>query len=256
MDGIKGKRVIITGGAAGIGFAIARLLAASGAVVGIVDSDADAIARARVDLEKVASEVHSVRCDVSSMACVTERMTGLAEDMGQVGALVNNAGILRIGGLLEIDEGDWRDTFRVNVDGTFFACRAVVPRMVAQGEGCVVNISSWMGKCGAPGYAAYSASKFAVVSMTQALALEIAESGVRVNAVCPGIVAQTQMRNDADSFNRKRGMPNAEDRIESVPMRRLGTPSDVAEAVAFLVSDHSRYMTGETLNVSGGLWRH
>jgi NAD(P)-dependent dehydrogenase (short-subunit alcohol dehydrogenase family) len=173
-----------------------------------------------------------------------------------VDLLVNNAGICRLGAIVDFADADWHATFRVNVDGVFFACRAVLPHMLARGRGGIVNIASWSGKAGAPYFGPYCASKFAVIGLTQSLAKEVAGRGVRVNAVCPGIVAGTEMRARVDRESRELGRPTSTDRIGWIPLGRLAEPEDVAGVVAFLASDDARYMTGQAINVTGGLWMH
>jgi NAD(P)-dependent dehydrogenase (short-subunit alcohol dehydrogenase family) len=128
--------------------------------------------------------------------------------------------------------------------------------MLARRSGSIVNLASWSGKSGAPFYGPYCASKFAVIGLTQSLAREVAAQGLRVNAVCPGIVAGTGMRAEIDAACRALGRPTAEDRVSWIPMGRLAEPDDVAAVVAFLASDEARYMTGQALNVTGGLWVH
>ena len=167
---------------------------------------------------------------------------------------MNNAGICRIGKLLEMEEADWRATFGINVDGLFHVTRKVVPGMVDRRSGAVVNLASWMGKSGVAAYGAYCASKFAVVSLTQSLACEIGEHGVRVNAVAPGLIVRTKMRDESEGLRREQGLPTAEDRAQAIPLRRPGWPEDVAKAVCFLASDEAEYITGETISVTGGLW--
>jgi 2-hydroxycyclohexanecarboxyl-CoA dehydrogenase len=156
--------------------------------------------------------------------------------------------------LLDMDEADWRALFAVNVDGVFHVSRAIVPHMVERGQGAVVNLSSWMGKSGHPGYGAYCATKFAIIGLTQSLALELGPKGVRANAVAPGLIINTVMRDEAENYMKERGMPVAADRAKSIPLRRSGTPQDIANTVAFLASDEASYMTGEVVNVTGGLW--
>jgi NAD(P)-dependent dehydrogenase (short-subunit alcohol dehydrogenase family) len=178
------------------------------------------------------------------------------QELGAVDLLVNNAGVCRLGAIAEFPEADWRATFRVNVDGVFFCCQAVLPHMVARGRGNIVNLASWSGKAGAPYFGAYCASKFAVIGLTQSLAKEVAAHGIRVNAVCPGIVAGTEMRARVDAESRTLGRPTSTDRVAWIPMGRLAEPEDVAGVVAFLASDDARYMTGQAVNVTGGLWMH
>jgi NAD(P)-dependent dehydrogenase (short-subunit alcohol dehydrogenase family) len=178
------------------------------------------------------------------------------EALGPVRLLVNNAGVVGLGPLADFSEQDWRKLFRVNVDGVFFCCQAVLPGMLARNQGSIVNIASWNGKLGAPNFGAYSATKAAVISITQALAREVAAMGVRVNAVCPGIIAGTSMREQVQLEGKAYGLPPASDRAKTIPLGRLGTPEDIAEAVAFLASEQASYMTGQSINVTGGLWLH
>jgi NAD(P)-dependent dehydrogenase (short-subunit alcohol dehydrogenase family) len=126
--------------------------------------------------------------------------------------------------------------------------------MVARRSGAVVNMTSWMGKSGVAHHGAYCASKFAIVALTQALATEIGEYGVRVNAVAPGLIVGTKMREKAELDRRAKGLELAESRAKSIPLRRTGLPEDIANAVAFLCSDQAAYVTGETVSVTGGLW--
>jgi len=159
-----------------------------------------------------------------------------------------------MGDLLTMDETDWRALFAVNVDGVFHVTRAIVPQMVERGAGAVVNLSSWMGKSGHPGYGAYCATKFAIIALTQTLALELGPKGVRVNAVAPGLIVNTVMRDEAEDYMQERGLPMAADRALSIPLRRAGLPQDIANTVAYLASEEASYMTGEVVNVTGGLW--
>jgi NAD(P)-dependent dehydrogenase (short-subunit alcohol dehydrogenase family) len=126
--------------------------------------------------------------------------------------------------------------------------------MLKHRKGNIVNIASWNGKLGAPNFGAYSATKAAVISLTQSLAREIASSGIRVNAVCPGIVGGTPMRDKVQDDGKAYGLPPASERVNLIPMGRLGDPDDIAGAVAFLVSNDAAYMTGQAINVTGGLW--
>jgi NAD(P)-dependent dehydrogenase (short-subunit alcohol dehydrogenase family) len=176
--------------------------------------------------------------------------------LGHLDVLINNAGICRLGSIAEFSEADWRATFRVNVDGVFHACQAILPHLAARGRGSIVNIASWSGKSGAPYFGPYCASKFAVIGLTQSLAREVAPHGIRVNAVCPGIVAATELRARIDDESRALGRPTAAERVALIPLGRLGEADEVAGVVAFLRSDDARYMTGQAINVTGGLWMH
>lgn len=251
MTGSAGRTALVTGAGTGIGRAIAGRLAASGYRVVVNDLDGAAAERAAAEVGGV-----TVAADVGDRAAVGRMVAGAVAALGRLDVLVNNAGICRLGPIADFPEADWRATFRVNVDGVFFCCQAVLPHMARQGAGHIVNIASWSGKAGAAHFGAYCASKFAVIGLTQALAREVAGQGIRVNAVCPGIVGGTDMRADIDAQSRAAGRPTAEERLPLIPLGRLAEPADVAAVVAFLVSEEARYMTGQAINVTGGLWMH
>ena len=246
---------LVTGAGGGIGRAIALRLARDGWDIGVVDLDepgAEQTAALVRDLGRRACVALGNVARRDSVQAGVARITGA---LGPIDVLVNNAGILRTAKFLDITEQDWRDTLSVNLDGVFHCCQAVLPAMLARGAGCIVNMSSWTGKKGVPNHAAYSATKAAVIAITQSLAGEVAEHGIRVNAVCPGTIVDTQMRTDAETLNKAQGLPDVETRVRTlIPMRRAGLPSDVAGVVAFLVSADAAYMTGQAINITGGLW--
>lgn len=247
---------LVTGGAAGIGLAIARRLGLAGYRVGILDLDGAAADRAAAALRAEGIRAGAFPCDVGNRAAVFRAVEAARDALGEVGVLVNNAGILRLGPLVSVSEEDWRALFRVNVDGVLYGCQAVLPRMMACRRGNIVNVASWNGKLGAPYFGAYSATKAAVISLTQTLAREVASFGIRVNAVCPGIVAGTAMRAQVERGGTAYGLPPSVERARAIPLRRLGRPEEVAHVVAFLVSEDAAYMTGQAVNVTGGLWLH
>jgi NAD(P)-dependent dehydrogenase (short-subunit alcohol dehydrogenase family) len=254
MDGLEGRRALVTGGGGGIGRAIALRLAQEGCDLGILDRDLAAAEATAGAVRSLGRRAHAAAGNVARRQDAEAALQALTKALGGVDILVNNAGILRTAPFLETTDEDWHDTFGVNLDGAFHCCRAVLPAMVAQRRGAVVNIASWTGKQGVPNHAAYSASKFALIGLTQAIASEMAEHGIRVNAVCPGIIVDTQMRVEAEARNRAQGLPDVATRLRGIPLRRAGTPADVANLVAFLCSDQADYMTGQAVNVTGGLW--
>ena len=247
---------LITGAAAGIGFTIATCLAKAGYAIAVADIDAAGAERASQELRQLGGRTVAIACDVGERASAFRMVEAASRTLGDIALLVNNAGIVRLGPLGTLSEKDWRDLFRLNVDGVLFCCQAVLPRMVARGQGNIVNIASWNGKLGAPNFGAYSATKAAVISLTQTLAREVASQGIRVNAVCPGIVAGTPMRAQVERDGQAYGLPPSSERTKMIPLGRLGTPEDIANAVAFLASDEAAYMTGQAINVTGGLWLH
>ena len=258
MPGSSGtpRSALVTGAGTGIGRAIALRLARDGWAVAVNDLEpgrADAVA---AEVAALGVRGVAVVADVGDRAAARRMVAETMATLGAVDLLVNNAGVCRLGALAEVSEADWRATFRVNVDGVFFCCQAALPHMLARGRGDIINLASWSGKAGAPYFGPYCASKFAVIGLTQSLAKEVAAQGIRVNAVCPGIVAGTEMRAHVDAESRALGRPTSTDRVGWIPMGRLAEPEDVAGVVAFLVSDDARYMTGQAVNVTGGLWMH
>jgi acetoin reductase-like protein len=255
MDTI-GRVALVTGGAAGIGQAIARRLARAGYDIAVADINAAGAETAAKELREGGRRAAAIACDVGDRDGAFRMAEDTARSLGPIDLLVNNAGIARLGPLRSFAEKDWRELFRVNVDGVFYCCQAVLPGMTAHRRGNIVNIASWNGKLGAPNFGAYSATKFAVIGLTQALAREVAGSGIRVNAVCPGIVAGTPMRTEVERQGQAFGLPPSSERAKTVPLGRLAMPEDIANAVAFLASDEAAYMTGQAINVTGGLWLH
>lgn len=254
MYGLQGRVSLVTGAGGGIGRAIALRLAQEGCSIGIFDRDAVGAEQTAV-LVRAAGVPAAVA--VGGVECpqdVARSVAALTAKLGALDILVNNAGILRTAPFLETSAATWRETLSVNLDGAFHFCQAVLPQMVARRRGTIVNMSSWTGKKGVPNHSAYSASKFAIIGLTQSIAGEMAAHGIRVNAVCPGIIVETQMRTEAEDLNRRQGLPDVEARAKSIPLRRPGHPQDIARVVAFLASDEADYMTGQAVNITGGLW--
>ncbi|MAS45624.1 MAG: 3-oxoacyl-ACP reductase [Rhodobacteraceae bacterium] len=254
MYKLDGKTALVTGAAHGIGRAIAFRLAEEGCAVGILDFDREAGEAAAEAIRATGAKAAAAAADVAVKAQVVAGVAELESALGPIDVLVNNAGLCKVGPLLETPDEDWDRTFAINVGGVFHVTRAVVPAMVRRGGGAVVNVASWMGKSGVAAYGAYCASKFAVVSMTQTLSHEIAPSGVRVNAVAPGLIVDTKMRDETEALRKTQGLPSAQDRAQDIPARRPGYPADIANAVAFLASDQAGYITGECINITGGMF--
>ena len=246
---------LVTGAGGGIGRAIALRLARDGWDIGVVDMNEAGAEETAALVRQLGRRACVAVANVARRDSVQAAVAHVTEALGPIDVLVNNAGILRTAKFVDITDQDWRDTMSVNLDGVFHCTQAVLPAMLARGSGCIVNMSSWTGKKGAPNHAAYSATKAAVIALTQSLAGELAEVGIRVNAVCPGTIVDTQMRDDAETLNKAQGLPDIHTRVRTViPMRRAGLPSDVAGVVAFLVSEDAAYMTGQAINITGGLW--
>ena len=239
---------LVTGGGAGIGREIARRLAREGMAVAVLDRDGAAA-------EGIAAEIGglAVTADVTSEAEVSRAVETVLTRFMRIDVLVNNAGVAWMGPALETPLEALQAMLRVNVEGVFIVSCAVLPHMIARRSGSIVNLASWAGKTGNAFFAGYSASKFAVIGLTQSLAREMAPHGIRVNAICPGIVVDTAMRTAIESQQRQYGLPETAEREKSIPIGRVSVPEDVARVAAFLASDESSYMTGESINLSGGL---
>lgn len=240
---LKGKVAVITGAARGIGKEIAYRFAAEGASVVIIDlrEAVDAVTQ----LRQRGFDAMSLSVDITDIAAVEKAARTIVGVKGSIDILVNNAGIIARGGIMDLSRDQWLQVMDVNVNGNFYWCRAVIPQMIKQKSGSILNITSVAGKMGditaAP---VYGASKGALNAMTRSLARQLAEYGIRVNAVAPHAI-ETDM--SAEWSEEKRRSV-----VESIPLKRMGTAGDVAEAALFLVSERAAFITGETLNVNGG----
>ena len=241
----EGRVALVTGGARGIGRAIASRLAADGAKVAIVDwADAGADT-ARELQEATGRKTTFFKADVSKEADARAAVAAVEAALGPIDILVNNAGITRDGLLLVMDESDWDAVLAVNLKGAFLMSKAVLRGMIKRRQGSIVSISSVVGRRGNAGQVNYSAAKAGLIGLTKSLAREVASRNVRVNAVAPGYI-ETDMTAALDETAR-----NAN--IGQIPLGRIGTPEGVAEAVAFLAGDSASFVTGAVLAVDGGL---
>ena len=248
------SRALITGAGSGIGRAIVRALAREGARLAVTDLDEE---RARSVAAEIGSDTPAHRLDVTS-AEETEQVFGKVEKaLGPLDLVVANAGVSTMGRIVDLSEKDWDFNMDVNAKGVFLTNREAVRRFLASGtKGRIVNTASLAGKTGVPLLAHYAASKFAVVGFTQSLAKEVAANGIRVNAVCPGFVRTSMQEREIAWEAELRGMTPAAVREEYValtPLGRMEEPEDVADAVVFLASDLSGFVTGESINVTGGV---
>jgi NAD(P)-dependent dehydrogenase (short-subunit alcohol dehydrogenase family) len=242
----SGKVVVITGAANGIGAACARLFAASAAKVALWDVDA-AGARAQAEAIGPPQTALAVPCDVARRADVDAALAATVSAFGRIDVLINNAGIFRAADFLDISEDDWDAVLGVNLKGAFLVGQAVAREMAKTGGGAIVNMSSVNGVMAIPTIASYNASKGGINQLTRAMALALADRGIRVNAVAPGTIATELARNAVLTS------AEAKERIMSrTPLRRLGEPDEVAAVCAFLASDSASYMTGEIVVVDGG----
>ncbi len=242
---LAGRRAIITGGARGIGFGIARRFTGEGAAVALIDRRAEEVKAAAASLGGAPAVVADLADAAQAVASVQEA----AEALGGLDILVNNAGILHMAPLLEIAIEDWDRTFDINVRSMLLTIQAAVPFLRVAGGGKIVNMASMGGKLGAPGQAHYCASKAAVIELTRVAAMELGPLGINVNCICPGYVL-TEM----GAATRTPEMVAAW--TAKSPLGRLGTPEDVAATALFLASADGDYCTGQALNVTGGMVMH
>jgi NAD(P)-dependent dehydrogenase (short-subunit alcohol dehydrogenase family) len=245
--GLDGRVFVITGASNGIGAACARRLARDGARVALWDiAEAPGSALAG-ELREHGQDACFVRCNVAVKAEVDAALATTIAEFGRVDGLVNNAGIFRAAEFLDITEEDWDAVIDVNLKGAFLVGQAVARRLADQGGGAIVNMSSVNGVLAIATIASYNASKGAINQLTRAMALGLIDKGIRVNAVAPGTIA-TDLARDAVLTS-----DAARQRILGrTPMKRLGEPDEIADVVAFLLSDASSYMTGEVVYVDGG----
>lgn len=243
---LEGKVALVTGGAQGIGRAIALALAREGAKVVLSDINLEKAQETGREIESLGREALAVGGNVASAKDAENMVNQTLERFGRLDILVNNAGITRDQLLLRMKEEDWDLVLAVNLKGTYNCTKAAIRHLVKQKGGKIVNIASVVGEMGNAGQANYSASKAGVIGFTKSIAREYAVRNVQVNAVAPGFIdtAMTQAVPEKDR----------EFLIKQIPMQRLGTPEDVAEAVLFLVSSSADYITGHVLNVNGGMY--
>jgi len=246
MMNVEGKVALITGGAQGIGKVTSLLLASKGADVAVSDINIGGALETVKEIEGLGRRGCAFEGDVSNPADAERIVAKTVEQLGGIDILVNNAGITRDGLLLRMTEEDWDAVLDVNLKGTFNCTKAAVKHMIKGKSGRIVNIASVVGEMGNAGQANYAASKAGIIGLTKAIAREYAKRGINVNAIAPGYV-ETPMTE---------ALPEKvkEELRGQIPMARLGTPLDVANAVFFLVSDASSYITGQVLNVNGGIY--
>lgn len=259
MDlGLKDKVAIVTGGGMGIGVVIVEGFVKEGASVVIADVRLDDAQRVAQKLGKGAVKVLAVEVDVTKKSDVDNLVSVTMKEFGKIDILVNNAGVPPIWlKFVDLEEEEWDRVNDVNAKGVYLVTRAVVPHMIAAKYGKIVNISSMAGKEGFDGWDHYAASKFAVIGLTQSLAKELGESNINVNAVCPGLVRTHLWDALLEARSKTEGLtPNQifDSNVEqNMPLKRPQTPEDIANVVLFLSSEVSRNMTGESVNVTGGM---
>jgi len=242
---LKDKVAFVTGGAQGIGRFISEELTRAGAHVVLGDVNLEGAQATAEAINISGGSASAVKIDVSNASEVREVFDFIMKDKKPVDIVVNNAGITRDGLMVRMKENDWDLVLDINLKGSFLCSQQAAKQMMKQKSGAIVNIASIVGVMGNFGQANYSASKAGVIGLTKTLAREVASRGIRVNAIAPGFI-DTEMTRVLDEEVRQK-------LIEQIPLARLGLPEDVARCVNFLVSDKSSYITGQVINLNGGM---
>ncbi|OHV62648.1 3-oxoacyl-ACP reductase [Mesorhizobium sp. LCM 4577] len=248
----KGKTALVTGASRGIGRALAKGLAEAGFDVAITDlpSQAAELDVTKSEIEAAGRKAYVYTMDVSKKKDIEATAQALLEAAGSIDVLVNNAGILKPSLLQDLDEANWDAHFNVNAKGVLMMCQAVLPHMRARKSGRVINIASIAGRQGVPTQGHYAATKAVVITLTRVLAQEVGMDGVTVNAICPGIILTEMGKNNLGSEAAIRHWEDV------AALKRLGAPEDIIGPVLFFASDLSAFVTGQALNVDGGIYYH
>jgi meso-butanediol dehydrogenase/(S,S)-butanediol dehydrogenase/diacetyl reductase len=253
--GLKSKIAIVTGGARGIGKSTVEGFVNEGTSVVISDILLDAAQELAEKLTRDGAKVLAVKTDVSQKSDADNLVAATLKEFGKIDILVNAAGIVRDNKFVDIEEEEWDRILNINTKGVYLVTRAVVPHMIAARQGKIVNFSSLAGKRGGVGLTHYSATKFAIIGITQTLARELAEYNINVNSVCPGVVRTAMWELLLDARAKRQGVTREQvwnEWMEQIPLKRPQTPEDIANVVLFLSSEVSKNVTGEAINVNGG----
>jgi len=247
---LEGKVAIVTGSGKGIGAATAMKLASEGAKVAVVDLKEEFGAETVIAIQNSGGEAIAVGCNVADAQEIENAVEKVVSHFGKIDILVNNAGVTKDNLVFKMSEADWDIVLDTHLKGSFLFCRAVQKYMVEQRYGKIVNTSS-LGASGKRGQANYSSAKAGIKALTRTLALELGQFNINVNCIAPGFIATDMTRATAE----RRGITFEQmvnDASKRIPMRRVGNPEDVANVVAFLVSDDSSYVAGDCINIGGG----
>lgn len=250
------KVCIITGGSRGIGKGIAKIFLEKGYKVAIVSKNSDSLTKAKFYFDELNLYPSFFECDISNPITVKETVNAIYSTFGQIDILVNSAGISKLTMLEEDCFDEWKKQIDINLSGTFYFSKEVFMNMKNNNSGSIINISSVYGLIGGEGYSAYCASKHGVIGVTKAMALECAKYNINVNAICPGWVETDMFDSDMSELSEKYGIEKeflVSDELNAIPLKRFSSIEEVSELAYFLSSDKAKNITGQAINISGGL---
>ena len=242
MNDLKNKKIIITGGSRGIGLAVLEAFYKYDAEILTIGSNVNNLENLKNKFPKIKTELLNLK----NLNDVIQQFPKFIDKLGGIDILINNAGITKDNLTLRMKEDEWRDVIDVNLSSVFYTCQVAIKAMIKNKTGSIVNITSVVGHTGNIGQANYTASKAGVIAMTKSLAKEYAKKNIRVNCVSPGFIATDMTKDLKEEYKNEL--------LKNIPINRLGTGEDIANAVTFLSSDASSYITGETIHVNGGMY--
>ncbi|MDE0284522.1 MAG: SDR family NAD(P)-dependent oxidoreductase [Gammaproteobacteria bacterium] len=258
MTSLANKTALITGGAQGIGAAIARRLARDGVAVAVIDVNAEKAESTAAALQETGARAMSAVIDVTDRASVVEGVAAIAAELGPPAILVNNAGVYKSTPLLDTSAEIWNLSLDVMLKGTLLMSQAAAPHMIRPGWGRIINLGSMMGSVAYGEDLAYCTAKSGILGLSRSLSAELAKHNICVNTICPGNILTPMLEQTAQAIKQRDGLETGSwlrDRGQDIPLGRLGRPEDISKAVSFFCSEDADYITGQSLHVNGGLYQ-